>query len=537
MTCQLFAQKVSKISDNITSTVYELEDYVRHPRMEEEDRQRGGNPAYRPGLEIICNIDDVEIRFFEEVVGRTPIEWDNLAAGAYRVRMERTGYEILDFWVQVLRDRRTVIYVELGQPKGTLKIDNLPEYSTVTLNRLPVEDAETVVTSGSRQLKVNAFGWEPLVTTLEIPAGGVLEWTYDGVPSTFKLSRPVCKPLVLPSGDRRGFAIDWSATASGNARVEIMAPDGKVIKEYDLDINDYRGVIYWRPTEDINVQLAEGEYTIRISGQGSDGTESSGESVLYIDDRFSREPRPLAHLLPGLMYAPGSSLLAPGIWQVATGVQYDIGSGNSDDYTSVPVNIGIRIAPGKRWELSGKFGMRARDPFDNTSLSFSLSGSWRITKNSGPFEANLNLLYIHEGYAADFAVIPAAIAGMGLPGLQFTVPMEYAIGDFSVVLSPAINLFFTGDDPTLWRLSSPARFAGSLAAGTYWENGRFLAGFSTTLRSPDVSGLFLDWTMWSGLEGRFDLPGEASYLAIWTGMRYLDVDPVVSIGVEFGVIR
>ena len=36
-------------------------------------------------------------------------------------------------------------------------------------------------------------------------------------------------------------------------------------------------------------------------------------------------------------------------------------------------------------------------------------------------------------------------------------------------------LFFPGGNPASWRLAGPARFAGSLGAGVYWENGRFLA--------------------------------------------------------------
>ena len=99
----LIAAAVSAAADDvqISITEYEFEYYRRHPRMEEEDRLRGNVFIFKPGLEIITDIDDVEIRFFEEKTGRTPWEQDNLAAGAYRVGLERTGFEILEFWVTV----------------------------------------------------------------------------------------------------------------------------------------------------------------------------------------------------------------------------------------------------------------------------------------------------------------------------------------------------------------------------------------------------------------------------------------------------
>lgn len=522
---------------DITITVYELKDYVRHPRMEEEDRLKGGDPSYRPGLEIITDVDDTEIRFFEERVGRTPAEWDYLAAGAYRVRLERTGFEIVEFRVQVRSDRRTVVFVEMPPSEGTLRLNGLPPSAAAVYNRTPVAEGGNRVPAGTSSLSVTAFGWEPVTVTLEVQPGEVTEWNWEGEPSPFSVAAPRIRPRVLPTGDRRGFQIDWTATAPGTAELMIRDAQGTLISTQEFGIADRQGTIFWQPKTDAGEYPAEGDYSASLKGIGEDETVISGDTKFIIDNSFIREPRPNSHILPGLMFAPGTTMLPPVVWQASTGAGIDIGTGTSTGYTGVPIDAGLRISPGRRWEITGKFGMKAVDPFDRTSLSLSVAGSWRITPRSGPFEANLALLFRHSGLAVEFGTIPFDNPGMELPGLQLSVPMEYAFSRLSVVLAPSVNMFFPGDDPGSWTLAGPARFTGSVGTGIYWENGRFLVGGSTAVRSPDLSGNYLDWTLWSGLEGRIDLPGEAAYFAGWCGVRYLDIDPVAILGIEFGVIR
>ena len=223
-------------------------------------------------------------------------------------------------------------------------------------------------------------------------------------------------------------------------------------------------------------------------------------------------------------------MLPRGIWQASTGAGFHIGGG-------VPVNIGLRFSPVSRFEFTGKFKLTARDPFDATSIGMDFSGSWRVNPKSGPFTLNLALLFSYEGYAVDFGQIPSSNPGTNLPGLQFSLPMEYKLGNWNLVLSPSVQLSFMGNDAGNWQFSGPARVTESIGAGVYYENGRFLAGASATVRGPDYPEGFLETTIWSGLEGRLDLPGDASYLALFTGVRTLDADPVLSMGIEFGVIR
>ncbi len=515
--------------ERISIIEYEFEDYIRNRRMEEEDRLRGNDFSFKPGLEIITNIEEVEIRFFEEKIGRTPWEMDNLDAGAYRLSLERTGYEILEFWVSVRNDRRTVVLVNMGEPTGTLILNDLPPGAEVTIDRVPVEGTRLTAAAGNRSLKVSAFGWETVQSTIEIPSGESLEWRYDGKRRAFELETLKVIPQVLPPGDKRGFQIEWAAASGGSADIRIFTPDGVETAVIPFAVSSSNGRVYWIPSGDFG-DLPEGKYRVVAGGTGYDTSVDSTETFLYLDSRFKREPRPIYTPLPGLLYAPGSAMLPRGIWQVSTGAGVNIGDG-------IPVVIGLRFSPASRLEFSGRFTMTARDPFDTTSVGFSFSGSWRANPKSGPYSVNLALLFSYDGYTADFGQIPGTNPGIALPGLQFSVPMEYELGNWNFVFSPSAYLTFLGGDDGEWRFKGPARLAASIGGGVYYENGRFLLGASAAVRGPDYPQGFLDYTVWSGLEGRFDLPGDASYLAAYTGVRTLEADPVFSLGIEFGVIR
>lgn len=515
----------------------EYEDYVRNPRMEEEDRLRGNVFTYRPGLEIITDIEDVEIRFFEERIGVTPWEENDLAAGAYRVQLARTGYEILEFWVPVRNDRRTVVLVTMGKASGTLVLNDLPPGAEVLIDRVPVEGVKVSAQAGTRNLRVNAFGWETVQESVEIPSGESVEWRYEGQRTPFSLMTLKTHPSALPAGDLRGFRFDWTASSAGSADIRIFAPDGAQVAAIPFSVSSSRGSVTWKPESGSDDKLPDGEYRVLAAGTGFDNTTDSIESSVSLDKRFRREPRLSFAPLPGLLYAPGSAMLPRGIWQASTSAGIDIGTGNSDSSDGVPVTVGVRFSPARRWEISGKFGMTARDPFDATSLGMSLSGSWRANPKSGPYSVNLALLFAYGGFAADFGRSPSVNPGMSLPGLQFTAPMEWALGNWNIVLSPSIYMTFLGKDPSEWTFKGPPRVVESIGAGVYYEDGRFLVGLSAAVRGPDYPREFLDYTVWTGLEGRIDLPGDASYLALYTGVRTVDSDPVLSLGIEFGVIR
>jgi len=520
---------------------YESWNYIRHPRMEEEDYLRQSDFEFRPGLEIITDMDGAKILLSGEEVGRTPWERNNLEPGLYRVRLILRGFELSEFSVTVHDDRRTVVTVEIGELRGTLVLKDVPSGAELEIDGELYAGNEISVKAGKHRLRVSVFGWETSESAIEIPLGGRVEWRYDGVQKDFELGELKVVPKSLPPNDRRGFRISWSASSSGQARIRILSPDNELITEIPVRISSARNSIYWSPSARNGAALADGAYKdgaykIVAIGIGEDSASDISTASLIIDSRFQREARLMLNTLPGLLYAPGASMLPPGVWQIVTGVGADIGNGDSKPSSEFPVTVGFRISPAAKWELSARFSVGARNPFDTTSIHSSLSASWRINPNPGLFEINLALLLSHDGFASGFDRIPQTNSTMFLPGLHLMTPMELSLKRWKLILSPSISLILTGSDSEHWRFASPARSVQSVGLGVYHESENFLVGVSTALRGRDFPQGFVDLTLWSGLEGRFDLLGDASYLAVYTGLRYLDAAPIVSIGIEVGLI-
>jgi len=512
---------------------YESWNYIRHPRMEERDYLRQSIFEFQPGLEIITDLDDVKILLFGEEVGRTPWEQSNLEPGLYRVRLIFRGLELSEFSVTVHNDRRTVVSVGIGEPRGTLVLRDMPSEAKVEIDGESYVGNEISVRAGKRRLRISAFGWETSESAIEMPPGGRVEWRYDGTQEAFEIGGLEIAPKSLPPSDRRGFKISWLASSSGRIELKILNPYNRLISEMPVRISAARGSVYWRPIGEDDSAPEDGAYRVIASDIGKDSSNRVLMTSLIIDSRFQRKARLMLNTLPGLLYAPGASMLPPGIWQIATGIGANIG--NSITSSGFPVTVGFRISPGSRWELGAKFGVEARSPFDNTSVHSSLSGSWRINPRPGLFKINLALLLSHDGLLSRFDRIPRTSFAMILPGLHLITPMELSLGRWNLVLSPIISITFIGSDKENWRLASPVRTLQSLSLGAYYEGERFLVGVSTALRGPDFPRGLVDFALQSGLEGRFDLLGDASYLAVFAGVRYLDVSPIASIGIEVGL--
>ena len=507
---------------------YQFSDYVRHPRMVREDQLRGRVFHYGPGLEIITDVDDVEVWLFDKKVGRTPWESDELASGSYRIRLERTGFDAQEFRITLRNDTRTVVVAVMVRSTGTLVLNDLPPDAKVMIDREIVEGREIEVAAGRRNLRVNAFGWEPVQTIVEVGSGETTEWTYQSRPAKFSLDALRGVPGTLAPDDPRGFRLLWSATAPGSGQIVISSPDGVQIVTRHFDIDVPKGTIPWIPSTSPQ-QLPDGTYRIVGTAQGNDGRISSAESSIRIDSRFNRSPRNSDGPIPGLLYTSSSSMLPPGIWQISTGAGFDAGLSGSETSGGAPVSLSLRFSPSERWETAAKLKIRIKDPFEQTSIGGDVSAAWRATARPGPFSGNLAISFSYMGYSSDFARVPADTTDIGLPGFKFSIPMEYGWDKWFLVLSPGIHILFLGD-------FAPIGTVGETGIGFYFEDAGFLIGGSAALRSPEAPGGILDWTLWSGLEGRINMPGGGSFFSVYCGLRMLDGGPVFSSGINFGII-
>ena len=523
---------------------YRYEDYIRHPRMEEEDRLRGRTFTFAPGLEIIANVDDADITIHGKHVGKTPWESSAVPPGTYRVRLSRRGFTPRELWIDVFSDRRVVVEVEIEASTGTLRLTGVPENAVIRFNRKRFVGNTLEVTSGTGVLIIRAFGWETVESPVEVPAGKEVIWEYPGSRVPFDLGGVSVSPKSLPARDNEGFRIRWRAAAPGRGKLTVRDPRGRVVYSEPLKFSAEEGHARWIPADERN--LSEGNYSAEIigraSGEGPEAVSAAEDANFRIDNRFSRSPVPFDF--------SGAGMLPPGMSLTAVGASLNAQAG-------VPLITALLHSPAARIELRGRFTLRIRAAESLTAapargsgplradsnapgLGLSLGASWRITPRSGLFAANVSLGLSYEGSVSDFAALPCLPGSRESPGLHVSLPMELNPGRWLFILTPSADLMLLGGDSARRRIAGPVRLAGTLEAGILYDAPGFLIGIVSSLQSSDLPGGFFERSLGAGVRGRIDMPGGGSYIGLRADFRVPALSPLlspsVSAGLELGLI-
>ena len=523
---------------------YRYEDYIRHPRMEEEDRLRRRTFTFAPGLEIIANVDDADITIHGKHVGKTPWESSAVPPGTYRVRLSRRGFTPRELWIDVFSDRRVVVEVEIEASTGTLRLTGVPENAVIRFNRKRFVGNTLEVTSGTGVLIIRAFGWETVESPVEVPAGREVIWEYPGSRVPFDLGGVSVSPKSLPARDNEGFRIRWRAAAPGRGKLTVRDPRGRVVYSEPLKFSAEEGHARWIPADERN--LSEGNYSAEIigraSGEGPEAVSAAADANFRIDNRFSRSPVPFDF--------SGAGMLPPGMSLTAVGASLNAQAG-------VPVTTALLHSPAARIELRGRFTLRIRAAESLTAapargsgslradsnapgLGLSLGASWRITPRSGLFAANMSLGLSYEGSVSDFAALPCLPGSRESPGLHVSLPMELNPGRWLFILTPSADLMLLGGDSARRRIAGPVRLAGTLEAGILYDAPGFLIGIVSSLQSSDLPGGFFERSLGAGVRGRIDMPGGGSYIGLRADFRVPALSPLlspsVSAGLELGLI-
>ena len=282
-----------------------------------------------------------------------------------------------------------------------------------------------------------------------------------------------------------------------------------------------------------------------LKGDGAAGT-AAAVGGFRIDNRFSRSPVPFDF--------SGAAMLPPGSGAGAVGVSLNVGA-------EVPLGMAFLYSPAARIELRSGFRMRFRTagpagnhpknkdqnqkprgagggyaPANSVGIGASLGVSWRITRYSGLFAANLQVGVSYEGWSGDFKVMPRVWDSRDAAGMHAALPMELNPGRWRFMLTPRADVMPLGSSSVRRRIGGPLRAAGGLEAGIFYDGRSFLIGILSALQSPDVPGGFFDWGLSAGLRGRIDMSGGRSYIGLRADLGFYGGPPTVSMGVEVGIL-
>ena len=284
-------------------------EYKRPARLLEKDHNKGREFRFKPGLEIITDVEYVKVYIRDQEAGRTPFESSSVPTGYLRVRLEKPGYEDFSFWVNVHPDRRTTVTVKYNKDSSDSDDDEetgIPPKSRALYNEINPEDpsyyshlyfmieedlnpVESIVISRAGQ---------SLVTLLPhpYPAGAVFRW--DG------------------------------HDASGDA-----VPDG----DYNLQI---------KPVENMPFR---------------------------INRNYSRRPLSYFSGFSGLTLAPTAVNLFPGGFQFGSIFAVDrVYEDDSHSY-NLPFSFFFRLSPIRRWEACAEVETAFINEYKRPSLRINTS--------------------------------------------------------------------------------------------------------------------------------------------------------------------
>ena len=508
---------------------FEKEEYRRTPRMEEEDRLRGRDFKFSPGLEIIADVDDVEVLLFEEEAGYTPWERDITTPGAYRVELKRSGYAPLTFWITLRGDRRVVVHVTMEKGLAKLHLKNLPPQARVYVDHQSVElSSPLALPVGRRNIRVEAFGWTSEEVVLLFQEGEEKEWVYPGHTAEFQAELSRVRLHEASPSSPRLFTIPWRATGKGQGQLHIYT-DGRIRESLPIQLEESKGRIQWRD----DAQEAPRVYRFVLDVTGQDGSHQQSDTEVKRDGRFFSVPRHIVGGIPGYYALPGATLLPAKSWQISSGVMLQRAYGKSSFTPSIPTHLSMRVSPAQGWEVDTAFRVVIRDPFDETGIGFDLGVSWRMTP-TGPFAVNAALGFNYDSLLMNYSQMVDVVSRPILPGILLTIPSEWRFGPLIIGFSPGMQLTFLDDDFEQFTL--PAHVTLSTAIGIHVEFTRITAGISAAYRSSGLGGSELPASLHTGGSLSLRLPGEQAYLALEGGAELMSPHPRWQVGMDIGTV-
>ena len=470
-----------------------------------KDRYHGTSTLESEGLTIRTDPDGASVWLNNSYQGTTPLTIGGLKKGSYRLLITLEGYRETLIWFDYSGD--PMLYeISLAPILGFVDVRVSPPQARVTVGDHGVPPGITPLPIGTYTVTVSAFGYVEWSTRLRVYENVVTPISTSLQPAAFAVSAPsLSRRVVNPvnPGLLGHLEVRFEVTAHGAGSIAVLDHLGHAVHDEQLpEFTTWSQRWTWRPPDTV----ADGEYSLVITGLGSDGVESRQERRFTID----RTQRIAARITwtggSGLLYVPAVETLPERTLQASlTGVAfYD----PYKDLLQAPVLLSVRAGLGNDLEIdvSGGAILTGAVP----PIVWSASVRWAFLEPSRP---------LGLGAAVEAKVAVQGVPGQGtlttdtfanFSGLSLGVPIQLVLGPFSLLAEPVIIA-------SAWRVdygSTPVSTT-SPAAWMYWkaglmfEQGPLVAGLSASARSSPLPGnvFAFELPVQAGVECHLLLPG------------------------------
>ena len=459
------------------------------------------------GIYIYSEPSGAEVYSGLEYLGDTPL-FLKVDPGNYRLRIEKSGYYPVSFWV-AFESGSTTVNVSLEQIIGYLYLKTTP---SDPIARMPVQEigqGVNVLPVGSYRLTLKRFGYEEQLISFEIYekatteiilAMNEAELRIDGVAASRRRFSPE-NPGTLGT-----TKITFQVTTWGDGTAEVFSPDGRIVYSETLPrFTDWDQSFIWNGRDSSGNTVEDGDYEIRISAENE--TQHLKESIIVQVDRSAiisyRSPISGS---PGLFFCPLPDLLPEGALQLSVLAFGGTSTSGTDTYLRVPTQFALRFAPVSDLEITAQGTIFINTDEVPWSLGAALSYRYLESPMLSSSVAVKGTYYNGDPNGDNLGNFTDSFTNF--TGISLGNPLELDTGVLSFILSPEV-------------IFSPHRVqygGGTLETGFFvWGYGRggllldfgsLSLGLSAALRTkPFHEGFGIDLPLAWGAEIHWIIPG------------------------------
>jgi len=429
------------------------------------------------GLSIRTNPSGVKVFIDGVERGETPVNFYDQTSGTHNIRLIKEGYRERIFQVTLFNNSRLDVSILMIEEYGIAQVSIFrdagssqllpfdPQLITSSqnepLNTVPLspDNPKTLnLRAGVYKFHVRAFGWEEETASVIIREGHPAIVNIYMKQAAFRMENiSQSRKRLNPKNSGNLGATEYRFEVSSHSYGNLTVFDNNRTKVYERDLGSFdtwNQSAKWDGRDSSGNPLPQGKYIAVIEASPvSEFYNVPPEAIALtleteIDDSLNVFPMSLSGGISGLTFAPLPHTLPAGSFQIEGGIllgsfpapEKSFNAANERAFSSLPFEIGIRIAPVKKLELAAVFNVYPR--FDS-SAGWGIAGSAKFNIFDGggiPLFFAAGVSYAWASKSGEAPLSPGRGVGLYLP-------LSLEIAKFSLIFSPAI--FWHGPDSAI----------------------------------------------------------------------------------------